>query len=264
MNSLRNFLSIYFVILSTLIPTTANAYDENEPGPEEFGEPFICRVQSGGVFQNFTVLDQEPCTRLELVCREVNGEQSCPVAFQWPSGSKTIVEYSDKYHTQPIRINGHRAFSPNAIADHSCVLNTKSDNLFCIFHPDDPQVAEAKTGTTVNNAGKAVAAGKFSGIEALVEKRWHEFYKDNIVVQSIEIIKKEETSVFGIKVLEATFKSVVHIKEPFRGVCVSAKGCIRIMGINNDGMRTVPAGRYEDISRLSFEKGENFWVLNRD
>jgi len=264
MNIFTKILSVYLTLIVGIIPTKAIAYDENDPGEVEISEQVLCRVQKGGVFQNFTVLDEKPCEKIVMHCRQYQGSKSCPIAYHWPSGSKTVVEYADRYHTQPIRINGNRALSPNAIADHSCVLNTKSDNLFCVFHPDDPQVANASTSKTANNTNEPVKAGQFSGIEALVEKRWYDFYKDNVVVESIEMIEREETSVFGIKVLEATFKSVVHIKEPFRGVCVSAKGCIRAMGINNDGMRTVPAGRYEDISRLSFEKGENFWVLNRD
>ena len=103
------------------------------PSPESIKESRIveCRVQRGGVLQNYKILDQEECKKVIEGCMEKDGKTVCKITYIWPSGSKTIVEFSDKFYAKILRINGSKALFPNAIADHNCILNTRSNNLFC-------------------------------------------------------------------------------------------------------------------------------------
>ena len=56
MNNFAKILSVYLMLIFGFMPIKAMAYDENDPGEVEVSEQVLCRVQKGGVFQNFTVL----------------------------------------------------------------------------------------------------------------------------------------------------------------------------------------------------------------
>ena len=249
------------MLIVGIMPINAMAYDENDPGEVEITEQVLCRVQKGGVFQNFTVLDEKPCNKIVMPCRQYQGSKSCPIAYHWPSGAKTIVEYNDKHQTYPVRINGQRAISPNAIADHTCVLNTKSENLFCEFSLEGEPADEMENLEVASTPSNPKPESKFTGLKGQVEKQWNDKYDGKVIVESIEMLWSDQNNFMGISIMEAKFKSIVRVDREFRAGCISLRPCLTMNGISESKLPIIKQGSYEDITTFAFEKAGSFWKL---
>ncbi|MCB0827101.1 MAG: hypothetical protein KDC26_13030 [Armatimonadetes bacterium] len=69
------FVHSSYVVKTRTDCQTAEAPCEESGDCADMGKQVTCRVQKGGVFQNFTILDEEPCTEIKSACIEVNGEK---------------------------------------------------------------------------------------------------------------------------------------------------------------------------------------------
>ena len=194
----------------------------------EESEGYTCRVQRGGVFKNFKILDEQPCKRVERGCFDIEDRHACFVNYVWPSGSKTVVEYSDRFYSRPTRINGQKAIYPNAIADHNCVLNLKTENMLCVEETGQQAIKQAPSKPVVAKPNKQqlLVAGYIIKFRQLLKAKVQRDYADRISIESMKFAKLGQMqSIFG-RVIQADVTYTFRVLKNFNGcVILGGSGC---------------------------------------